>query len=45
MVFVRGKPDRDIRDLMNVDGVMRDGIYRRVDEILAGSPPSAASAR
>lgn len=45
MVFVRGKPDRDIRDLMNVDGVMRDGIYRRVDEILAGSPPNAASAR
>lgn len=43
MVFVRGKPDRDIRDLMNVDGVMRDGIYRRVDEILAGSPPSTFS--
>lgn len=35
LVLVRGTPDRDVRDLMNVTGVMKAGEYFAVDDLIA----------
>lgn len=35
LVLVRGTPDRDVRDLMNVTGVMKAGQYFSIDDLIA----------